>query len=348
MAYFRLWTGYGELYKNEFYYMHLDRKEQNLYEEILAAVLKLETTVKVSANIAAERLSYIYCCVLWDNPHICYVSSYSAVIGTGTLSKSLRFDYLFPLCQCKSMQNEFQEKVEQIVQRLDLDGLPDFEKELFLHDYMVENLSYDYEALQKEKRDGKNLAYSVYGAVWHKKAVCQGIAAMFKILADISGIQSILISGGLTGGISHQTTEPHLWNLVCIEGKYAHLDVTNDLDTKNRKRGYSKFNFTDKQAIKTYSWEDRGYPKCESKQYYYYEYLKMTVHSVEELRTFVRRRKEKRDFQICFGEGFLESEEKILDYAGQIVLQEFAKYLNNVKIKFEWVPEARIMHVWRT
>lgn len=217
---------------------------------------------------------------------------------TSAISKSVQFDYLFPEKQCKSTQNEFQNIVEQIVQKLDLDGLPDFEKELFLHDYMVENLSYDYEELQKGNGRKKN------------PAAC-----------------------------------PHAWDLVCVEGKYVHLDVTNDLNTENRKNQYSKFNFNDEQARKAYSWEDRGYPKCESMQYYYYECLNLTVHSIEELKTYVRHRKDKHSFEICLEKEFPLPDKNAGDFISQSIVQELSKYVQNIKVEFEWIPDVRLIRV---
>lgn len=350
MAYFKLWNESSDAYKREFYYTHLKSNEQCMYETILTAILGLRETVKINTQASAERLSYIYLCVLWDNPHICYVSCNNVMVKKGLTAKELQFKYLFPVKACRKIQEDFQNKLEQIMEEIDLEGFEEIEKELFIHDYMTANLEYDFAVLQRTRTKEWDLAHSVYGAVVNKRAVCQGISAMFKVLADMAGISSILISGtisGNEGGDAIAPLGPHAWNLVCIDGTYVHLDVTNDLNQVYGKKMYFKFNFDDEHARRNYSWEDRAYPKCESMKYFYYEYYHLTVHSEKELQTYIRRKKEKRSFEFCLGEEFLFPEETPYNYVGQLVLQELTKYFVNVRLEFQWFPDARILCVRR-
>lgn len=351
MAYFKLWKESSDAYKREFYYTHLKSNEQCLYEMILTAILGLHEAVKINTQTSEERLSYIYLCVLWDNPHICYVSCNDVMVKRGLTAKELCFKYLFPVKACRKIQEDFQNRLEQIMEEIDLEGLEELEKELFIHDYMAANLEYDFASLQRAGTKEWDFAHSVYGAVVNKRAVCQGISAMFKVLGDMAEISSILISGTISGneeGAAVAAPGPHAWNLVCIDGIYVHLDVTNDLNLVNGKRIYSKFNFDDKHAHRNYLWKDRAYPKCESMQYFYYEYYHLTVHSEKELQTYIRRRKEKRSFDICFGEEFSLPSENPHNYAGQLVLQELTKYFGNVRLEFQWISEVRILCVCRT
>ncbi len=350
MAYFRLWNESSDAYKREFYYTHLNSNEQRLYETILTEILALHQTVKINAQISAERLSHICLCVLWDNPHICYVSCNDVMIKRGLTFKELCFKYLFPIKECKKIQENFQNRLEQIMEKINPDGLEEFEKELFIHDYMTASLEYDYASLQRRGTKEWDLAHSVYGAVINGRAVCQGISAMFKVLADMAGISSILISGTISDndeGAAVTAPGPHAWNLVCIDGAYVHLDVTNDLNLENGKRIYSKFNFDDKRARRNYSWEDRGYPKCESMGYFYYEYYHMTVRTEKELQTYIRRRKEKPAFDICFDDEFPLPSENPHNYAAQLVVQELTKYSGNIHLDFQWLPDAKILCVRR-
>lgn len=346
MAYFRLWDEKGgKPWRREFYYSRLSSQEQALYEQIMEAILQLKDAVMLPVGISTQRLSELYFCVIWDNPHICFVSSSDVTVMAG-VQKKLRLNYLFPRETCRRIQRDFQSRVERIVEELDLEGLSDFEKELFLHDYMTEHLVYDFASAGK--REGKAVfSHSAYGAVMYGRAVCQGISAMFKILADIAGIPTIMISGRLASGSKQAESGPHAWNLVCIDGSYAHLDVTNDLDKGIGRGLYLRFNFNDRQAGKSYFWEDRGYPKCETMRFYYYEYRKLTVHSEEEFEVFIRRRKEERVFQIRFGENFFLPEEDTSRYISRRIVQELVKYSGNAKIELKWIPEARLAHIRR-
>ena len=52
-------------------------------------------------------------------------------------------------------------------------------------------------------------------------AVCQGYAETMKLFLDALGIENKLVYG-TGGGISH------VWNLLCLDGDWYHMDVTWD------------------------------------------------------------------------------------------------------------------------
>ena len=55
-----------------------------------------------------------------------------------------------------------------------------------IHDYLVNNISYD--------EDYKSIGtYSIYGALVDKRCVCEGYTRAFKYLADMAGINCVLI-----------------------------------------------------------------------------------------------------------------------------------------------------------
>jgi hypothetical protein len=109
----------------------------------------------------------------------------------------------------------------------------EFEKALFLHDYIVLNTAYDVENLRHIERNnfmGDPLnphAHDAYGVLVLGKAVCEGYAVAYHHLLSKVGVESKIITG-FSGNI------PHAWNLVRIDGQWYHVDSTwNDPLTNN-------------------------------------------------------------------------------------------------------------------
>lgn len=94
-----------------------------------------------------------------------------------------------------------------------------------IHDYLCEELEYNYDALSGDS--AYQYAHNVYTAfAGNKKVVCEGYAKAFKILCNEFGIPCILATGD---GVTSGGTEAHMWNCVKLEnGKWYAVDVTWD------------------------------------------------------------------------------------------------------------------------
>lgn len=125
------------------------------------------------------------------------------------------------------------------------------EKELAIHDWIVNNTVYTYvEVVKNTGRLPNN--YSYVGVFANGKAVCGGYAQAFKLCMDILGIPCEYIIGYPAANYSVL----HLWNRVKLDdGKWYQVDCTYDDPTSDRtgKSGdsnlvrYNYFNCTDAQ-----------------------------------------------------------------------------------------------------
>ena len=148
-----------------------------------------------------------------------------------------------------------------------LDGLQskkrsDYEKEKLIHDYIISNVAYGYPGGKKETEGD---AYSAYGALVLKKAVCNGYAEAMKLLCDLSGMNCKMISGTADG-------ENHAWNLIKIDKEWYHVDPTwDDPEPDDASRiMYTYFNVTDVQMRTDHNWDAKLYQKAEGTEYNYY------------------------------------------------------------------------------
>lgn len=118
-------------------------------------------------------------------------------------------------------------------------GLSEFERELAVHDYIVNNTEYDVESV--EFVDSFTDASTSYGVLVNRKALCSGYSFATKLLLNRIGVSCSVIKG-----ISKGTG--HMWNIVRIDGLWYHLDVTWDDPvsiTAEPVCSYDYFNLTD-------------------------------------------------------------------------------------------------------
>lgn len=117
---------------------------------------------------------------------------------------------------------EILETVDYILTVAAPDTLSEPERELAIHDYMVDNIRYDSDTLSvmpgyapEPNNDNP------YGALVNGRAICLGYATSFQLLMDLAGIECITVHGGTSD-------EEHAWNMVRLDGEWYCVDVTWD------------------------------------------------------------------------------------------------------------------------
>ena len=163
--------------------------------------------------------------------------------------------------QQEAVKQLYNEKIKQVILKMPR-GLSFEEKVEYLYSFLVNELSYDYECLQRTSSesglviptlfvdiDDENVqqtykAYSntadPFSAFLHKKGLCAAYSKIFKDLCDRSGIKCE-ICYGQTAIVNEETgiRRGHAWNIVEDEyGRRSHVDVTfcmvSDEDLTNR------------------------------------------------------------------------------------------------------------------
>lgn len=88
-----------------------------------------------------------------------------------------------------------------------------YEQLLFIHDWIVNNTEY--------RRNGPDYISEADGAIVYGLALCEGYSKAFMYLAQALGYNCVCIVGRGNG-------ESHMWNMVELDGKWYHVDVTWD------------------------------------------------------------------------------------------------------------------------
>lgn len=96
----------------------------------------------------------------------------------------------------------------------------------YLNRYLVDTVTYD-EARYRDYLAGKEISdlrpWTAAAALLDHRAVCEGYAGAYLLLADALGIPCLKVNGELDG-------IPHSWNIVYLPslGEWRHIDVTNN------------------------------------------------------------------------------------------------------------------------
>ena len=106
-------------------------------------------------------------------------------------------------------------KINDIIKEKINDSQTDEEKIKIIHDYIINNAKYDSD--RSDKRITKYHSDIAYGPLIEGYAICGGYADAFKIFLDKLGIPNFKIS-----------SENHVWNVVKINDKWLHVDLTWD------------------------------------------------------------------------------------------------------------------------
>ena len=138
-------------------------------------------------------------------------------------------------------------------------SMSDFEKEIIIIRWMVENISYDYENVALKSIPENS--HTAYGALVEKVAVCDGYAEAFNKLSASVGLNTIMVKG-MADRDGYSVL--HAWNQINLDGEWYNVDVTFEDPKYNGSYTnpygfnglYNEFiNVTDTELLKTHTYE---------------------------------------------------------------------------------------------
>ena len=205
-------------------YNSLTSAQKGIYNALDEGVKNLDTTISVKDFITLETYKSdiwaAYNALCWDRPEYFWLPrSYGLSGSVNSTSGELvafyiSFENLYDINA--TQKEELRAEVEAVVNNVvaaanEFDT--DFEKELFVHDYLCANICYNYGETQLSD-------YTVYGALINGMCVCEGYSRAMQLICKRLGIPCSLVTGNAGG--------PHMWNIIEIEGETYYVDVTHD------------------------------------------------------------------------------------------------------------------------
>ncbi|MGL4800433.1 MAG: transglutaminase domain-containing protein [Cellulosilyticaceae bacterium] len=155
--------------------------------------------------------------------------------------------------------------IPQIINGQVTENMMDYEREWELVDYVVNQVTY--------LDNGSNQIHTMEGAVIDRVAVCDGYSRLIMYLLNSVGVPTQMVIGK-TGDIGHS------WNMVKIQNKMYHLDVTwADQDKNQIGNFYDYVNENDDYMALTHTWDRKTTPRAVDRMYSSV-YMPMEVPSV--------------------------------------------------------------------
>ena len=242
---------------NTYYYFNsLDEKEKEAYITMYSSFMNFEETFVM--EIKGESLKTVFTAVLYDNPHIFWVDNeYQYLVN----EKSVSFtpNYRNTSAEAQVILTQLNEKISDIIAEADK-LKTDYEKELYIHDYICNNTVYD-ENLSQGSGD------SAHDSLLYGSAICEGYSRAVQILLDAVDIDNYLVVGE---GQSEGTTEPHMWNVVEINNQNYYLDATWNDSGADDTIVYFYFNVGEEKICEDHFNIEPSDNNCDSDGAYYY------------------------------------------------------------------------------
>ena len=264
--------------RGKHYYEKLTDGQKLLYKSLSPGIESLAGEIKLPLRPLNE-ISLVLNCILLDNPMIFYVTSFNMLSDLHKQKCIVRPEYKYSpslIKQSLATVLKYMQVFDVVKSRSDID------KEIFVHDFCLNNYTYDYSF--------NDYSFSVLGPVFNKTAVCDGISKFVKLSLDYLGVYSLVVHGKAKNpaNANDDVMERHAWNIVEIEGKTYHLDVTFDLSLKDKVNRYDYFNLADQDIKKEHSIVGRV-PECATVGNDYFSVNSMVAYSPVELDKFIEK-----------------------------------------------------------
>lgn len=286
---------YRAEYENKWCFQRLSESLRDCYEALYEAVMDsrwTDSTVTVYKEDTGEDMDaaeetfpgvritlphyleseqdaqLLYQAFTWDNPQFFFLSNNYYYEGyhndkTGNIvCRSLCLPYTMPASERRRLDDELNQVIDGYLKQLPSGD--DFAVELFLHDRMLKNC--EYHTLAGETHDYEKYpgAFTAVGALVDGQAVCEGYARGMQLLLQRAGLDCSLVTG------TNENNDPHMWNLVTVNGRNYHLDPT--WDDVNEQVRHTFFNITTDSITRTHTIDSDviGVDTCSATQDNYY------------------------------------------------------------------------------
>lgn len=266
---------------NSYYYNKLNDGQKKIYESIANAVKNFESEFPIRDYVAdskenfAQEVSVSIAAFINDHPEVFYIESqYSTYTLSGFDGDIgyIKLNYTEPTLEDVNLKIEaIKQKIQEYTEGIQ--NLSDYEKELYIHDKLAQNVTYS------NLEDLPRAYHTAEGPFLENIGVCDGFTKTLQILYDQVGIDSIIVLGVLDDN-------PHAWNLVNIEDNWYHVDLTSSRSIVEETGiiTHAYFNLSDERMQKIATFDNPELlPKADSLDYNYYIYNDYVVYSTDNM-----------------------------------------------------------------
>ncbi len=229
------WT--DPLYQNHY---NFNESQKRTYNVMLEAFRRNISPIAIPEGVSEEEFENIYKLLqvsMYNYSHI--PTQYTISVNTSTKEVvSAEIEYSTNTANTEKARQLVEEKIDNVLADF-YDGMSDWAKIKYIHDFIALNCQYDSYAPNPD---------TAYGVLVEGRAMCEGYSKTFALMCNRAGIECLTVTGEADGG---NGPEKHMWNMVRYNGEWYHIDVTWDdpasLDFLATNIDYSYFMVTTSQ-----------------------------------------------------------------------------------------------------
>jgi len=186
-----------EDYKSKYFYSMLSSKQKTAYRRMYEAAENFEEQPDLSdLGLDYGEEADVAFALKFENPQFFYIGNLSQLAYVMTKKDALKIKPKLEAAAKKISQKAMKES--DIKERIRI-----------IHDEICNMTTYQ-------------LSYDeAYGPLLYGEALCEGYGKAFAYVAQMSGIQTVCVTGFAARGA-------HLWNMVNLGDEWVHVDVTFD------------------------------------------------------------------------------------------------------------------------
>ena len=258
-----------------YYYGQLSRPLQGVYDALLGGFRALAPGIRIPM-LDEKQLADVYLRLKLDEPLLFYVTGYRCRWMTGAAHMDLLPEYLFDKAKIRTHQQAVSARLARLTKPLE--GKTEAEKELAVHDFILENVRYD-----KLK---KPYSHEILGPMTQGVGVCEGMAKTVKLLCDGLGLPCMIAVSDRDRANGERYL--HAWNIVQLGGQCYHLDATFDNSLSKYGTRYDYFNLDDTKIFRDHRPLLYPAPPCTDGGQFYYKLQHLSWTKPEEAARIIR------------------------------------------------------------
>ncbi len=202
-------------------YNLLNDRQKSIYIALDNAIYLMTTGYVGLGECDEQDIDIVYNALRNDRPEYFWLPSTYYIRSVGKTYELCFANTESEWTYTKSLRTEKENGIKaelEVLLSTVTDDMSQFDTELYLHDWLLDRVTYDYTALETSSAD--RYAWNIDGAFLKGKAVCEGYAKAMQVLLIATGFECGLVYG--------ETDEAHVWNTVKVDGHWYHLDPTHN------------------------------------------------------------------------------------------------------------------------
>ena len=205
-------------------YRQLTDKQKGIYILLDNAAFEMKNGYIKLGHVKESDIGVAFAAVRQDRPEYFWLPNSYTMRSIGD-EKQISFTHNGQGWLCDNIQRNKQESQIRKMLAVYLGSVnkdaTEYERELSAHDYLAKTAKYNKISL--DDYNNNTASWNITGVFCNKKAVCEGYSRAMQVMSFMLGLDCSLVTG--------VTDEPHMWNVIKIDGEWYHLDLTaNDSD----------------------------------------------------------------------------------------------------------------------